>query len=583
MTTLTQTLNAKVRASFEALGLDPALGVAVPSDRPDLSHFQCNGAMSAAKLARMNPRAIASAVARNLQADSFFSRVSVDGPGFINLSVSDDALAARLQVVLADERLGVDLVANPEKVVIDFGGPNIAKPMHVGHLRSLIIGDTLQRLFRFLGHQVVSDVHLGDWGTQMGMLIREIQRREPALPYFDNNASGPYPEHSPVGVHELAEIYPVASARAKADPDEMEHARAATAALQRGHPGYRALWQHLVDESRSELERDFQSLGVKFDLWRGESSVNDRIPAMIAELRSQGHAILSEGALVVPLEHKESPPFLLQKSDGSAIYATTDLATLVERIRNLGANRILYVVDKRQTLHFEQLFEVANRTQIAGSTVLEHIGFGTVNGTDGKPFKTRAGGVLRLSELLSMATDHASRRIGEARAASTGSNIDESLAHAVAIAAVKFADLSHERTSNYVFDLAKFVSFEGHTGPYLLYAAVRMQAILQKAKTLRQFPGLACPPADAVERDLLLSILCLPDAIAAAYSLRAPHLLCDYAYRLTTQFSGFYQRHHVLREVDSNLRASRLSLVDASLRSLRLVLDLLGIEVPNRM
>lgn len=576
-----------VGRAFAMEGFDPALGAVQVSDRPDLAQFQCNGALAAAKLAKSPPRAIAERVAAHLRSESMFAKVELAGPGFINLDVTDNALADRSARMAADERVGAPESGAGKTLVIDFGGPNIAKPMHVGHLRASIIGDSLQRLFRANGWHVLSDVHLGDWGLPMGQLIAEIRHRGIAPIYFDANYYGPYPKESPVTTDELEELYPAASAACKADPARLEEARRATAGLQAGRPGYRALWRHFFEVSEQGLKREFASLGVRFDLWKGEADVDSLIQPMIANLKAQHLAEESEGALIVrvdePGDKKEMPPLILLKSDGAVLYGTTDLATIVNRVRSYDPDLILYVVDQRQHVHFEQVFRTARKAGLNGKAMLEHVGFGTVNGPDGKPFKTRAGGVTKLYELIMMATDEAALRLKEqGLAAEYPPQEQAEIARTVGLAAIKFADLANYRTSDYVFDLARFTRFEGRTGPYLQYAAVRIQSILRKADGegyVRAAP-LIC---STEERRLLLQLLALTDAMVAAEMRRAPNVLCDYAFALAQEFSRFYTAHHILSETDVALRAARLGLCDLTLRVLVKVLDLLGIEVPARM
>ncbi len=587
MTSLTGQLSRIVAEIFAGQGLPGELGAVSRSNRPDLGQFQCNGALAAAKLAKQPPRRIAEAVAAALRDDPVFRTVDLAGPGFLNLTVTDAFLAEQGNALAGDPRLGVPAKDPAETIVLDFGGPNIAKPMHVGHLRASIIGDALQRLFRFAGDRVVSDVHMGDWGLPMGMLISEIARRRPDLPYFDPAQDGPWPADSPVTMAELEELYPAAAAACKTDPARLEAARAATAELQAGRPGYRALWRHFIDVSVAGMRRDFGSLGVAFDLWLGEADVNDVIGPMIEDLRARGLTEESEGALVVrvarPEDKADVPPLILLKSDGGAMYGTTDLATIIDRIRRFDPDAILYVVDQRQHLHFEQVFRAARLAGLAGRARLEHIGFGTMNGPDGKPFKTRAGGVMRLQDLIAMATEQALLRLEEAGLAA-GYPEDErrTIARQVGIAAVKFADLSNHRSSNYIFDLDRFTRFEGRTGPYLQYAAVRIKSLLRKAEAQGDGPGALLPPT-GVERELMLALGQMPDAVAGAYDQRAPNLLCDFAHGLAQEFSRFYGACHILSEPDPALRASRLGLARVTLDQLSLLLGLLGIEVPDRM
>ncbi|HSZ75113.1 MAG TPA: arginine--tRNA ligase, partial [Rhizomicrobium sp.] len=450
-----------------------------------------------------------------------------------------------------------------------------------------IIGDCLQRLFRANGWHVVSDVHLGDWGLQMGQLISEIGRRGIAPIYFDANFNGPYPEQSPVTMDDLEEIYPAAAAACKTDPAHLEEARAATAELQAGRAGYRALWQHFVDVSEKGLTREYDSLGVHFDLWKGEASVDALVAPMIDDLKARGLAEGSEGALVVRIEEpndkKEMPPLILLKSDGAVLYGTTDLATIVDRVREQNPDLILYVVDQRQHTHFEQVFRAARKAGLNGHAELEHAGFGTMNGADGKPFKTRAGGVMKLYDLIAMVTDEAKKRLAEQGIGADYSESEQAdIARQVGLATLKFADLSNHRLTDYIFDLARFSRFEGKTGPYLQYAAVRIQSILRKAAD--EGRASSAPAVhSAEERALALRLLAMPDVFEAAQAKRAPNLLCDYAFSLAQEFSRFYSEHHILSETDANLRSTRLALCKVTLDSLSKSLNILGIEVPARM
>jgi len=599
MTALLAELSAIAGAAFAAENLSESFGQVQRSDRPDLAQFQCNGALAAAKhvlrsaesgaggAARANPRAIAEKIAARLKADPLLAKVEIAGPGFINFDVTDDALAARGQVLAHDAKGGAPDTGAGKSLVIDFGGANIAKPMHVGHLRSAILGDCLQRLFRANGWTVTSDIHLGDWGLQMGQLISEIGHRGIAPIYFDANFTGPYPAQAPVTMDDLEEIYPAASAACKADAARLTDARQATAELQAGRPGYRALWKHFFDVSKVGLDREYGSLGVHFDLWKGEASVDPLVAPMIADLKARGIAAESEGALVVPIarddDKKEMPPLILVKQDGAVLYGTTDLATVIDRVAEQNPDLILYVVDQRQHLHFEQVFRAARKAGIAGNAVLEHAGFGTMNGTDGKPFKTRAGGVMKLFDLIAMVTAEAEKRLAEqGMGADFSAEERADIAKKVGIATLKFADLSNYRLTDYVFDLERFSKFEGKTGPYVQYAAVRIQSILRRAV------DQGFTTADPVirsneERQLLLQLLALPDAMAAAERGRAPNILCDFAFTLAQLYSRFYAEHHILSESDVALRAARLGLCRLTLDILIKVLALLGIEVPQRM
>ncbi|MBV8977444.1 MAG: arginine--tRNA ligase [Alphaproteobacteria bacterium] len=582
MTALTAELGAIVAAAFEAEGLAGTFGRVQLSDRPDLAQFQCNGALAAAKQAKTNPRAVAEKIAARLKTQPMFAKVEIAGPGFINLVLTDAALEGRAAKIAS-----APASPNGKSAVIDFGGANVAKPMHVGHLRSSVIGDSLQRLFRANGWTVTSDVHLGDWGLQMGQLISEIGHRGIAPIYFDENYRGPYPKDSPITMEDLEEIYPAASAACKAEPARLEEARRATAELQAGRPGYRALWEHFFEVSKVGLEREWGSLGVHFDLWKGEASVDRLIPALIAMLKDKHIAEESEGALIVrvaePGDKKEMPPLILVKSDGAVNYATTDLATILDRVAEQDPDLILYVVDQRQHLHFEQVFRAARKAGIAGKAMLEHAGFGTMNGTDGKPFKTRAGGVMKLYDLIAMTTAEADKRLHEAGiGADYPAEERADIARKVGIAALKFADLSNFRLTDYVFDLERFTRFEGKTGPYLQYAAVRIQSILRKAGDEGFVAADPLIRSDE-ERALVLHLLVLPEKLAAAEDNRAPNILCEYAFELAQKFSRFYAEHHILSESDAGVRAARLGLCALTLAVLIKVLDILGIEVPERM
>lgn len=588
MKSLVSELTKIAAAAFDAEGFPAELGVVQPSDRPDLAQFQCNGALAAAKQAKSNPRVVAEKIAARLRADDLLSRVEIAGPGFINIDVADDALGARMRNLIADPRLGAPETGHGKTAVLDFGGANVAKAMHVGHLRSAIIGNSLQRLFRANAWTVVSDVHLGDWGLQMGQLISEIGQRGIAPIYFDQTYTGPYPAESPVSMDDLEVLYPAASAACKADPKRLEEARTATAELQAGRAGYRALWHHFVNVSERGLTREYGSLGVSFDLWKGEASVEPLIGPMIEDLKSRRLAEESEGALVVPVEEptdkKEMPPLLLVKSDGAVLYGTTDLATIIDRVRSLDPDLILYIVDQRQHTHFEQVFRAARKAGYSGKAHLEHAGFGTMNGPDGKPFKTRAGGVMKLYDLIAMATEEAEKRLTEAGMATDYPEEErKEIARKVGLAALNFADLSNHRTSDYIFDLARFTRFEGKTGPYLQYAAVRMQSILTKARDAGHASAARVILNTPEERALLLQLLALPNAMTGAEYNRAPNILCDYVFTLAQIFSRFYTAHHILSEPDEELRATRLALVSLTLAVLSKVLNLLGIEIPARM
>ena len=587
MSALSQKLSTRLGAAFAAQDLPEHLGQVQGSARPDLAPFQCNGALAAAKLAKKSPRDIAALITADLDGDPLIASTSIAGPGFINLTPSDTAYDDRANALMSDARTGAAQTGAPEKLVIDFGGPNVAKPMHVGHLRSSVIGDALQKIGRFVGHEVISDIHLGDWGLQMGHLITQLQEEQPALCYFDEGYSGPWPAEPPVSIDDLSRMYPAAAAAAKADEARMKRARRATAELQAGRAGYLVLLRHFIAVSRTALEQDFDALGVHFDLWKGESDVHPLIPAMIADFKARGVTEESQGALIIRVaregDKKEQPPLILVSSEGSALYGTTDLATILDRNQNIGQDRILYVVDQRQSQHFEQVFRAADKAGLMAEDRLEHIGFGTVNGKDGKPFKTREGGVMRLSDLMKMAKTAARARMDEA---GIGQDMDDAarsdVARMVGLAAIKFADLRNQRLTNYVFDMDRFTAFEGKTGPYLLYAAVRIKSILRKAADKGLTGGKILPQSDE-EKALVLALDGFDSAVHGAWAKRAPHILCEHVFELAQGFSRFYAACPILPEKDDAIRASRLSLAALTLRQLETALGLLGLETPERM
>ncbi|MDY0095467.1 MAG: arginine--tRNA ligase [Candidatus Vecturithrix sp.] len=589
MKSLKHQLTDIVADAFATQGFERKYGIVETSNRTDLGQFQCNGALAAAKQYNMSPRQLAQQVVDCLQQNSIFSAISLAGPGFINLTVTDEFLARHLQQMKADRRLGAEEAVPALKIIVDYGGANIAKPLHVGHLRAAIIGESLKRLARFLGHDVLGDVHLGDWGLQMGMIISELARRHPELSYFDPAYSGDYPQDAPFTIADLEEIYPTVSARAKNDPAIMEAARQATYELQQGHRGYRALWQHIFNVSVADLKADYHALNIDFDLWYGESHTQDRLPGLIERLQREGWAYESKGALVVdvtqPEDTKNLPPLMLVKSDGAVLYGTTDLATIEQRVEDYHSDLMLYVVDKRQSDHFRQVFRGAHKTGIAPESLqMIHLGFGTMNGKDGKPFKTRAGGVMKLKDLIQMITDKALERMTAADIAKEyEENERQEIARIIGVATLKFADLMNHYTTDYIFDLDRFASFDGRTGPYLLYTAVRIKSILRKAAEQGLQPGNILPPVSQVERDVFLKLADFPNALDLAFENYAPNYLCDYAYTLASLFTTFYHEHHILRETNPDRQASWLGLAQISLAILEQVLDLLGIEVPERM
>ncbi|WP_018148048.1 arginine--tRNA ligase [Henriciella marina] len=573
--------------AFEAEGFESRWGAVRRSDRPELADFQCNGCMGAAKSNGLVPRDLAAKIVARVEGDSAIERVDVAGPGFLNIRVTSEALSQQAEGVRADDKAGGGIVAKPEKVIFDFGGPNVAKPMHVGHLRSAVIGDTLCRLFRFLGDDVTGDAHLGDWGLQMGHLITELLAEQPDLIYFRPDFSGPYPEEPPVTIEDLGRLYPQASAKAKADPVRNEASQLAVAEMQAGHPGYRALLRHFINVSVEALKIDYAFLGVEFDLWKGESDVDQLIPGMVEDLKEKGLAKMDDGAWIIDVaresDKKEMPPFMVINSRGGTGYHATDLATVVDRVETLHPDRMLYVVDQRQALHFEQVFRAADMAGLMAEDRMEHIGFGTVNGTDGKPFKTREGGILRLADLNRMALEEAEKRIGEAGlSGDIGEEERARIAALVARAALRFADLMNVRTTNYVFDLERFTSFEGKTGPYLLYAAVRMKSLLRRAREAGNAPGDIRIEGET-ERALVLALDGFANALEQSHAKRQPHILCEHVYSLAQAFSALYAAHPIANEDDAALRASRLGLCEAVLKQLEAGLSILGIEAPERM
>jgi arginyl-tRNA synthetase len=596
MSDLRTGLGEAVGAAFARAGLAEGFGRVTASDRPDLADFQCNGAMAAAKTAGKKPREIAEAVVADLSGDPRIGSAEVAGPGFINLKVSTSALAARANDIAADPRAGAGGVSLPRRVVVDYGGPNVAKEMHVGHLRSSIIGESIKRLYRFLGDEVVGDAHFGDWGFQMGLLITAVLDEDAPLaalieryetqPNEATRAAAIDNISRTISLADLDRLYPAAAERAKTDTAYRDRARRATAELQAGRPGYRLLWEHFASVTRAALMRDFHALGIDFDVWKGESDVNDLIEPMVAELRAKHLLVPDQGAEIVRVarndDKRELPPLIVVSSEGSAMYGTTDLATILDRKRYFNPDLALYVVDQRQADHFEIVFRAAYLAGYAEPGSIEHIGFGTMNGADGKPFKTRAGGVLKLRDLIDMTSAKARDRLHEAGlGAELAEDEFEATALKVAVAALKFADLCNFRGTSYVFDLDRFSSFEGKTGPYLLYQAVRVKSLLRKAadEGARAGPITIAEPA---ERDLTLALDAFDHALGEAYEKRAPHFIAEHAYRLAGAFSKFYQACPVLT-AEPQTRASRLALAAAALAQLERALDLLGIATPERM
>ncbi|WP_425409122.1 arginine--tRNA ligase [Hyphococcus sp.] len=585
---LLQELSKIVGDAFASEGLDHGLGAVKRADRPDLAQYQCNGALPAAKAAKKNPRDLAQNIKDRLSDADVFAEVAVAGPGFINLTLTDDYLSERLQAMRHDQSSGNWRRSAPENIIIDYGGANVAKPLHVGHLRAAIIGESLKRLCRFVGDNVTGDVHLGDWGLQMGQLISELELRQPELAYFEAGAEGPFPAQPPISLTDLEEMYPVASAACKADPARADAARKATKELQSGRPGYRALWGHFVDLSVEAMRKDYDDLGVEFDLWKGEADADPLIPELTEDLNKRGVIEMSDGAQIIRVardsDKKEMPPIIFLNSQGAVGYHATDIATIVDRKREFDPDRILYVVDARQRLHFEQVFRAVDLAGYFEEGRLEHLWFGTMNGKDGKPFKTRAGGTLKLRDFIDMVTEKARERLAENGLAEDFDDRETTeIARKVGVAALKFADLSNPRTSDYIFDLDRFMSFEGKTGPYLLYAGVRIRSVLAKASAAKAGAPGAITITEPEERDLALLLLSFGEAVRDAYLKRMPHLICDHAFQLAQAFSKFYAACRIVDEADAEKRASRLMIATQTGAQIESALTLLGIETPERM
>ena len=577
-------ISARVAAAFEQAGFDPAYGRVTVSNRPDLCEYQCNGAMPAAKVYHKAPIQIANDVAARLADDAAFSEVQAVMPGFLNLRLSPAFLSAYLEQTRTAPRFGVAPDPRAGAVVIDYGGPNVAKPLHIGHLRSAIIGESIKRIQRFFGNTVTGDVHLGDWGLQMGLIIAELRERQPDLCYFDESFTGEYPAEAPFTISDLEQIYPAASAKSKSDEDFARKAHDATFELQQGRPGYRALWKHIMAVSVADLKKNYDKLGVSFESWLGESDAQPYIPPMLERMERMGILEQSEGARVIRVQEdtdtKELPPCIIMKSDGATLYATTDLATIWQREQSWQPDKILYVVDKRQSLHFEQVFRAARKAElIKPEAELRHIGFGTMNGKDGKPFKTRAGGVMRLETLIGEITDFVRAKVEENNLV-TGDDVAETTAK-IAMAALKYGDLMNAPTKDYVFDLDRFAAFEGNTGPYILYTIVRIKSILARYGAWEDLP--IAEPETAEAKDLMLALTRLPDALELAYRDCAPNTVCAYIYELAGYANKFYHETRILTEEDRQKQKGYISLIALTKRVLETCIDLLGFEAPEKM
>jgi len=588
-------ISSEIKAAFAALGCRPELGRVTISKRPDLCEFQCNGAMSGAKEQGLRPMELATKLAGQLKDSRVFSTVDVAEPGFLNLSIRQDFVRDYLLRMAMASKFGIMASEKPLTILVDYGGPNVAKPLHIGHLRSAIIGESVKRIIRYMGHTAVGDIHMGDWGLPIGLIITELGERAPELPYFDPAFGGTYPADAPFTVADLEEIYPAATKRAEADAAYRERAQEATLALQSGHAGYMALWQHVMRVSVADLKRIYDGLEVEFELWKGESDVQSLILGMVNDLRERGLAYPSEGALVMDVREendaKEIPPCLILKSDGAALYLTTDLATIIDRVNNIDPDAMIYLTDKRQSLHFVQLFRCARKAGLLKEGVsLRHIGFGTMNGPGGKPFKTRAGGVMRLAQLVAMINEEMHKKIVEGRPVSAEEATEN--ARIVGLAALKYGDLSNQATKDYIFDMERFTSFEGDSGPYILYTIVRIKSILYKYAEaggvvdkgdLAGLPETASGGAGGAVKQLMLSLAGFSAVVLAAYEEAAPHRIAAYAYELANALNSFYHETKILTESVNEKRGAYLALLSLTKDVLETCIDLLGFSAPERM
>lgn len=579
----------KVSQAFVACGYEEKYGKVSISNRPDLCEYQCNGAMAAAKSYKKAPIMIANEVVEKLTGDAIFAEIVSVMPGFINIKISTEFLAERMNQMFTEDKLGCEPEKEPETIIVDYGGANVAKPLHVGHLRSAVIGESVKRIMRFFDNRVIGDVHLGDWGLQMGLITEELRDREPELPYFDESFSGEYPKEAPFTISELEEIYPAASAKSKVDEAFKERAHQATLKLQSGERAYRALWKHIMKVSKEDLKKNYDNLSVEFDLWKGESDAQPYIPDMVKDLVDRGIAYESQGAIVVDVamegDTKELPPCLVQKSDGAALYATSDLATIVEREKLYQPDKYIYVVDKRQELHFTQVFRTAKKAgMVKPDCDMCYLGFGTMNGKDGKPFKTREGGVMRLEYLIKEINQAVYDKIMENRTVSAEEA--EKTASVIGLAALKYGDLSNQASKDYVFDIDRFTSFEGNTGPYILYTIVRIKSILAKyAETGKSVEAAVKinPAFHDSEKALMLILSNLQEVLEAAYREIAPHKICQYIYELSDGFNRFYHETKIITEENETRQAGWIALLKLTKKTLETCIDLLGFEAPDKM
>ena len=585
-------LQEVMEGGFEQAGYDKKFGFVTISNRPDLCQYQCNGAMAAAKQYKMAPFQIAEKVVEAVKENDVFEKIEMVKPGFINITVSGKLLVDLGKAMMTEEKFGIPAPEKERTVVIDYGGANVAKPLHVGHLRPAIIGESVKRICRFMGDKVIGDVHLGDWGLQIGLIINEVRHRQPELPYFDDNFTGEYPKEAPFTISDLEQIYPHASGYAKEHEDYMQEAQQITAQLQEGHPGYIALWQHILSVSIEDLKKNYDKLDVHFDLWKKESDAQPYIPDMVEKMKADGLAYMSEGALVVDVteegDKKELPPCLIVKSNGASLYATTDLATIVEREKLFQPDEIIYLADKRQSLHFTQVFRVAKKAKITRPEVgLVFIGFGTMNGKDGKPFKTRDGGVLRLQALREQINEEVYKKMMENR------DYEETeareISETVGLAALKYGDLSNQASKDYIFDIERFASFEGNTGPYILYTIVRIKSLLAKysqnggSVTEKGEAEKLMTPDSQSETNLYLTLAKFGDMMEAAYSEKAPHKICQFIYELSENFNHFYHENSILANENEEQKASYIQLLILVKNVLEQCIDLLGFQAPEKM
>jgi len=580
-------ITKEVTQAFVEKGYDDKYGAVTISNRPDLCQYQCNGALAAAKQYKKAPIMIANEVLEVLKDNAMFAEITAIMPGFINITLNHEFLANYMNEMSSAENFGFEKTSNSKTIVVDYGGPNVAKPLHVGHLRSAIIGESVKRILKFSGHNVIGDVHLGDWGLQMGLIISELKERQPELPYFDDHYTGEYPEDAPFTISELEEIYPTASEKSKQNPEFREEAMTATLELQNGKPGYRALWQHIINVSVGDLKKNYEKLNVSFELWKKESDAQPYIPDMVQYLKDNQYAVMSEGALVVDVKEetdkKEIPPCIILKSDGSALYATTDLATIVERVQLFQPDKIIYVVDKRQDLHFEQVFRTSRKAKLVEDDLeFVFLGFGTMNGSDGKPFKTREGGVMRLENLLTQINTAVYDKIMSNR--EMEEEEAKKIADIVGLAAVKYADLSNQASKDYVFDIDRFTSFEGNTGPYILYTMVRIQSIIAKCKSENiDLNGKILPAINDSELALMLELTKYTDMIEQAVEEYAPHKICQYIFDLSNAFNRFYHENKIIACEDADRKGSWIRLIGLVHGVLTQCTDLLGFNSPERM